>query len=241
MHRYQKTLTEQVRNIDLILIPKGSTRMALAAGTYVRSDALGLTSDGLEEGDEVLTEDDVYYEVEATREITLGDSFSHREVDLTKLPFKNLIGKTYTESTVADAKYRTKVYLETYLRTTYLPSFIVTFGLPDYPITQILKQRGMDLIFAVLDPEPSKALVDSDHYPIGYDERVPIETFCIDKDNIDGAKLQWQAASELRYVTGNYPEGSLRNLDEMRPNRKDLGSTVLYSQRFTLAYTRDKT
>jgi hypothetical protein len=116
----------------------------------------------------------------------------------------------------------------------------VAYGLPDYHWTRIFKGKGIDLVFAILDPEPSKALPDSDHYPIGYEEHVPVETYCIDKTNITGVKLQWQAASELRYITEQNPISSVRGLDEMKGNRQDLGGMQLYSQRFILNYRRDQ-
>lgn len=226
--------------IDTLILDKSTNRIALACGTYVRTDALVITCDPLVEGDQIIANGE-YCEVEAVRNHYLGNSFTNRDADLTLLPFQNLTGKSYTESSVEDARYRTKVYLETYLRNAYLPNFIVVYGLPDYPLVRVFKEKGVDLCFAIFDPEPSKAIPDSDHYPIGYEEHVPIETYCINKDDIDGAKLQWQASSELRYITENYPEGSLRSLDEMRPNRKDLGSTPLFSQRFVMNYQRDLT
>jgi len=88
---YQKTFTEQSRNIEILIIPKGATHLAVAAGTYVRLDAVGLTCDGVEEGDEIKTDNDVCYEVKAIREHFIANSFSHREVDLVQLPLHELV------------------------------------------------------------------------------------------------------------------------------------------------------
>jgi len=72
--------------VEMVIIPRASTQTATAAGTYVRTDCLGLSAAGLEEGDELLTGHGVYYEVKATRDVYIGDSFHHRESDLTILP-----------------------------------------------------------------------------------------------------------------------------------------------------------
>lgn len=83
---YAKSFTEQARNIEMLIIPRSSASLARLAGTYVRLDALGLTCDGVKEGDEIKTDANVYYEVKATREYFISNSFSHREVDLVQLP-----------------------------------------------------------------------------------------------------------------------------------------------------------
>lgn len=227
--------------IQGIIQQKGATRMPLPPGVYVKLDGVGVTADPAVEGDKLKPLSGQYYEVSTVQEHYIGDSFYFRECQLSLLHYENLTGGTYTETTVEDARYRTKVYLETRLRSAYLPNYIAAYGLPDYPLSQVFKTKGVDLTFAILDPEPSKPILDSDHYPIGYEEHVPIETYCIDKTNIDGVKLQTQACMELRYITENYPLSSVRSLDEMRPNRKDLGGTQLYSQRFMLNYWRDYT
>lgn len=84
-----KTWTEST--IQALIIPKGSTHMNLPAGSYVRSDLLLFTRQGLDEGDEVLL-GVKYYEVKAVREHwqgapNMGGNFCYREADLTYLPF----------------------------------------------------------------------------------------------------------------------------------------------------------
>ena len=72
--------------IEIILIPREAAHLVVPAGIYVRLHATALTADGLEEGDENKTSDNVYYEVKAVKEHSIGDSFSHRECDLIQLP-----------------------------------------------------------------------------------------------------------------------------------------------------------
>lgn len=80
-----KSFTEDT--VKAIFIPRGSTQMALQAGTYVRSDALLVVCAGFSEGDEAKTPDNKYWEVKAVREHRVTpDNFSHRELDLTYLP-----------------------------------------------------------------------------------------------------------------------------------------------------------
>lgn len=237
---YTKSFPQE-ETIEMIITERGSSLAGLPVGTYVRTDALGLTIDPVCAGDEI-KKDSRYYEVEAVREkyAVGGDSLAYRECDLTFLPFKNLTGAGYTTSSVEDTRYRNKDYLETYLRTTYLPIFIVAYGEPDYPITRVFKTKGIDLVYSVGIPNSSPEL-GHDLYPYSYKEHVPIEVSCIDKSNIDGTKLLWNAVQELRYVTNNYPEGSQRSLREMAPTTQRLGSTVLHSQKCVLEYSRGLT
>jgi len=235
---YDKAHAESTQ--EMIVVPRGATSTALPAGVYVKLDAVGLTADPFEEGDEVNNDMGEYYEVKTILEHFLADSFWFRECQLTRLPFQNLTGATYTPSSVEDARYRTKDYLETYLNAAVLPNFIVAYGKPDYPMTSVFKTKGVDLIYSLAEPT-SEAVQDFDHYAIGYNEHVPVTILCIDKDNIDGTKLMWQAETELRRVTETYPEGSLRALEPRRSRTERLGSVTLYSAEYSLDYLRDTT
>lgn len=83
---YAKRFTESI--ITGILVTKSTTQIAHALGTYVRTDALFITSEVVEEGDEIKTTSDLYYQVKAVRFIYFGKSFNRRECDLTFLPLK---------------------------------------------------------------------------------------------------------------------------------------------------------
>ena len=86
---YTKSFTEDTH--EGVLIPKASSHLALRIGTYVRTDALLLTADCFEEGDEEKDAFEKYWEVKAVREVANGDSFSHRECDLARLPLHELV------------------------------------------------------------------------------------------------------------------------------------------------------
>lgn len=86
---YSKSFTEDT--VEGVLIPKASSHLALRVGTYVRTDALLLTADCFEEGDELEDAFGKYWEVKAVRYVSVGDSFSHRECDLARLPLHELV------------------------------------------------------------------------------------------------------------------------------------------------------
>lgn len=234
---YQKNYSTST--ITMPIVSRAAAHTPLPPGVHVRLDAVGLTQDPVYEGDEIKNAADQFYQVETIQPHYFGDSFWFRECQLTMLPFKNLTGAGYTASSVEDPRYRTKVYLETYLSGSALPNYIVAYGMPDYPLTRVFKTKGVDLVFGLGEPNstPDKDPLTEAAY--GYEEHVPIQTFCIDKSNITGTKLMWQAETELRSVAESYPGGSLRALDRRRPNTQVLGSTTLYSAEYILNYRRD--
>lgn len=150
---------------------------------------------------------------------------------------------------VEDARYRTKVYLETYITAANLTEdddstpvyYIIAYEKPDYPLISVFRLKGVDLIFSILTPR-TEAKVSGDQIIRRYHERVSIETFCISKSHrITGTKLRWKASEELREIFKDYPTGSQRPLRVEEPNDVNLGSTTLYSQRFNFDYLRGVT
>lgn len=243
-----KTWTETT--IEGILLPRSSQHIATSIGTYVRSDSLFMTMDGLEEGDEVLTATGQYYEVHGCREHYIGDSFSHRECDLTLLPMHADVDvSTYTGTfLVDDARHRQKVYLDTYWASGNCEDdagnplvTVVMYTMPDYPLSLELKSPSdIDVIITVGKPE-SKPIRGHDWNPIGYEETVPVGIWCMDKTNVTAVKAVWQCEAELRRITETYPTGSLRGLDKTSDGTKVLGSATLYNTEYQLNYRRGTT
>lgn len=233
---YHKSYEES--SVYMIIIPKTAQSKAVECGGYVTTDALGITVAYVEPGDQIKSSNNIYYEVKSVRNLYFEKAFSHREVDLVELQIQQLTGKTYTASSVEDARYRTRDYLETYLNDAALPNYIVAYAEPEYPLTQIFNGKDVDLIFCIGEPN-SEPLIDSDHSTIGYRESVPITPCCINKTNIAGTKLLHQARTELRRIFENYPSGSLRLPISERPETEWLGSTVLYKFTAVLDYERD--
>jgi hypothetical protein len=80
---YVKSYTEST--IEMIIFPRAAQKLAVDAGVYVRLDAVGLTADPVEEGDQIEDANSVIYEVKTVKPHYFGDSFMWRECDLEEL------------------------------------------------------------------------------------------------------------------------------------------------------------
>jgi hypothetical protein len=116
-------------------------------------------------------------------------------------------------------------------------AWISAFGLPDYPLSRVFKDKAVDVIFSV-GTASAKAMRDFRQYPYAYEEIVPIEIFAVDKTGITGTKLRWKAEAELRRITEAYPLASIRWVTRVTDNEKKLGSQTLYSVKYELGYIR---
>jgi len=238
-------------DVEGAMIPKTSQQTATKVGTYVRNDYLLLTQDGFREGDELEDEAGQYFEVKGTREHMLGDSFSHREVDLTLLPaHADVTFSTYTGTfLVDDARYRTKVYLDTYWDEANCEddlgeelTVVAMYESPPYPlILEFLSAEpgDTDAILSIGKPE-STAIIGHDHIAFGYNEKVPITIQAINKTNLTADKAITQCENEIRRICQTYPLGSLRMLETIRPATTKPGTT-LYGAEYVMRYTRGTT
>jgi hypothetical protein len=155
--------------------------------------------------------------------------------------YTTLLAPPPPASEAEDARYRTRVYLNTYLDApsltkddgATLASYVVIYANPNYPLKREFIDKTVDLVFCVGTPDSTALPIG-----VGYEENVPITVWCIDKTGITGTKLRWKAEAELRRVTETYPIGSLRTLNRLTDNEKNLGSTVLYSVEYVLRYKR---
>ena len=150
---------------------------------------------------------------------------------------------------VNPARTQTKTFLDTYLVAANMTKdddstaleIIVCFGKPEYPLSRVFKEKGVDGIFSIAEPD-SRALIDATtQAPRGYDESVPIDIMTIDKTGITGTEVKDKMEIELRRIVENNPAGSQRSLLRRGDQDKRLGSTVLYSTRFVMRYVRDTT
>jgi len=149
---------------------------------------------------------------------------------------------------VDTAQNRTKVWLDTY----WLPANITkddgstlattisAFDWPDYPIARLFLDKNIDGAVSV-GQASGKVLVDSDQYPVAYDESIPITLCTIDKPGTTGVKLLALMEAELRRVGEQYPLGSLRRLTGSTPKTSRVGSYFLFSIEYSLGYRRDLT
>ena len=147
---------------------------------------------------------------------------------------------------VYDPRERTKLFLDTYLepdeilKVNGVPAvWAVLWAVPDYPLSREFRAAtdAVDLLFVISKPD-SKALLDSDQTPYGYDEEVTIETYCIDKTDVVGTKLKWQAEKQLRKALQDHPFGSHRSLSRSENNDQWIGGVYVYGDRFVLSYMR---
>ena len=144
-----------------------------------------------------------------------------------------------------DARQRTRTYLATYIVDANLThdddltqaAWISAFGLPDYPLSRVFKDKAVDVIFSV-GTASAKSMRDFRQYPYAYEEIVPIEIFAVDKTGITGTKLRWKAEAELRRISEAYPLASVRWISRVSDNEKKLGSQTLYSVKYELGYIR---
>jgi hypothetical protein len=72
--------------VEMIIINQSNRQLAVQAGTYVRSDALGFSKTVFVEGDQMKDDESVYYEVEAVRPRKIGNKLVCYEYDLTIQP-----------------------------------------------------------------------------------------------------------------------------------------------------------
>lgn len=148
----------------------------------------------------------------------------------------------------ADARYNTKVWIETY----YTPAnaiddnghalgIQVMYDSPEYSLEREFKAPSVvDVIITIGQPN-SAALIDTDQTPYGYEEHVPIGIYSMNKSGVTATKAIWQVEAELRRIAEEHPEGSLRSFENRRPADKILGSTTQYGSDCVLIYTRGTT
>jgi len=151
-------------------------------------------------------------------------------------------------SSAEDPRYRTKVYLDTYLASSNLTDddgllnvkFIVCFDDPDYPVSRMFLDKFVDLVFSVGEPART-ALLDYFGSIYGYEEKVPITFYAIDKEGITADKLKWKAEAELRRIVETYPvgSGSWRALEKGQGNDLKVESIIIRSTKWILRYKRN--
>jgi len=149
-----------------------------------------------------------------------------------------------------DARYRTKVFCDTYLTAANIlkddaasqAAFAVIFKEPPYPILKefYADSTPVNALLCIGEPR-STALLDTDQAPYGYEEHVPIEIKCVDKIGVTGTKLKWTVEAELRRICENNPTGSYRYLEVIDAGDEDIDGTRLYGISTVMSYVRDMT
>jgi len=245
-----RTKTFAETTIEVVIVPRGASQLAIIAGVYPVTDAIGLTADTVVVGDQIKDSANVYWDVETVEDVYWGDSFAYRQCNLNKAVMYQAdpAATTWSKSRGSDPRYRTKVWMDGKLRATQITKdddstqadFAVMHNNPPYPIS--LEFRGssnMEGLY-VIDQPNATPLRDGDQVIRDYEEHVPIHMLTVDSTACTGSALAWKMEAELRYISETYPEGSQRNLSA--PRRKadiNLGGTILYDTEVVLSYTRD--
>jgi hypothetical protein len=260
---YAKTFADST--IKMVIQKKGSQLIGTNMGVYAKHTLSGFTQGVVVEGDEIKDSYLNYYEVHSTEDIPLADSLLCRECELVKLPIHYDRPATYgTGATVDDPRKRTKAYLDPnwappgYLLTANLledngttqATFITCWDGADYPLKRVFVDKAVDLVFSIgrttskplsHPAYPAYGAVASSEGVYGYDEKLPIEIFTVDKVGITGENLKWQAERELRRILETYPFGTKREIETFDHKNVDLGSLILHSLTVEFAYKRGVT
>lgn len=216
----------------------------------VRTDGLLLTEDAVVEGDEIKTATNRYYDVKAVRPMLNADSFDHYECDLHFNPSHfDVDYSTYAGTWLRDdARYRTKVYIETYWAAANAEddagaalTIRCMYANVPYPLSLELYSGSTNDVLILLGKAKSTPLIGHDHSAYGYHEQVPITIAAIDKTAVTADKVVTQCETELRRILETYPLGSVRTLDQTRETTEILGSSTLYQIEYLMNYQRDKT
>lgn len=154
---------------------------------------------------------------------------------------------------VDTAQGRMKVYIDLYWTAANLTkddgltpaSTISAFDWPDYPLTRVFIDKAVDGIISI-GQATSNVILDSDHYPYAYHEKVPVTLAAVDKSGITGIKLLGKMEAELRRILETYPivtgvPASLRKISGDTPKTQRIGSFFLFSSEYQVDYKRDAT
>ena len=150
-------------------------------------------------------------------------------------------------SSAQDPRYRTKVFLDTYLTAANMLkddavtqlSTMTAYDDPHYPYERVFYvPKNVDGVYCVGTPD-SEAILDWDGTIIGYREYVPITIYTVTKQGITGNLARWTAEKELRRIVEANPTGSYRSLRRMRDMTRAMGAWMLIGVEYVLTYERD--
>jgi hypothetical protein len=219
-------------------------------GYYPKHEYTGFTADGVLAGDKLMDDFGNLYLVKTNSQEMFLDSHSHwvselEVCDASDRPTSSGTWHLDSDSLKTDSRYRHKTYLDTYLDSGALlfddgasgASYLVSFDGADYPITKLLLDSGVDLLFSVakstMTPEE-----DAFFYIYKYRESVPITVYAINKSGLTATNLLDQAEEEIRRIVTTYPIGSIRKISRGETHKVEQDGLRLYSATITIEYTR---
>ena len=151
-------------------------------------------------------------------------------------------------SVVDDARYRSKVYLDTYLVAASMKedngatnaTTATMYNLPNVPLKLLFfGTLNYDAVFTIGEPN-TQVTTGHNNKAYKYAEEIPINIYAVDKTGLTATKLLWQCECELRRIVESYANstGTLRVLRRTKPNAQYLGGFFLYSVECVLSYMR---
>lgn len=233
-----------------IIVLKGAIRLvatARSAGIYIHEeyDGVVLSSDLIRWKDRLWWEGKLYEVREVEDRLDVYNLVGYRIGKLVELPVAKEHGKASSPDRIIDARKQIRTFLTAGLNDDNITRddgskkapFCVIYTDPPYPIIKEFQASNSpaDGLYAVGAPE-SVPLLGHDQTPYGYEERVPIFIFTIDKVGVSGSKLRWMMEVELKRVCETYRIGSLQTLKSWADNTKRLKNTILYSAEFVFSY-----
>ena len=238
--------------IEALIIPKSAQSTLYGTGLYIRTEALGLSVDPVQNGDILGDAFGNGYIVTNLQRMLYLDTFLYYFYDLQRVPtgFYN-VG---VASTSTDPRRRTKTWLDTYLNNAALLDdngdqidYLVQFAKPDYDMDRVFgaDYKDIDLIYSIYVPQTTP-IQDWNGAIFAYNEQVPIEISAVSKlvggasPGITGTNLVWQGEQELRRISETYYLGSYRTLSKTRESTSQLGTFPLYSSEYILSYERER-
>ena len=149
---------------------------------------------------------------------------------------------------VDDSRYKTKVYLDTYLTANNMKeddtvtnaTVQVMYSNPNAPMSlHFFGTKNLDAIFTIGHPT-TEVYQGFNLKPYKYREEIPINVYAVNKTGITATKLLWQCELELRGIAYSYPGGTgvIRVLNRTMPADDYKGGFFLYSVETLLAYSR---
>ncbi len=145
-----------------------------------------------------------------------------------------------------DAREQTKTFLDTYLVPANItqdddstPANIHTvWAHAEYPLREVFFGKNRDAVFTIKAPD-STVITDHTGAPMGYNEKVPIEIFTVNKEGITGDYLLWKCERELRRILeAEWLGTAYRNILRLTPSTRDMGGWFMYSVEYIITYER---
>lgn len=247
---YSPTYTETT--IKGLIQPAGAVIAELPVGNYARYPHTLFTTYTVAVGDEIKDAFTDCYVVRSVDKWVYLDQFSHYQCQLEKRspyaqrPTTSGTWHLDSASLKTDQRYRTKLWLDTYLEPSDLEldngttdAVVKTMfsNPPEIPISQLFITKTIDGVFSI-DKQAAEPINAYDHSPYAFIETVPITCYAVDKAGLTATNLIEQMEQEIRHVCTDHPLGSLRSIQSTGYRCTNIGGVKLWEATVTVRYIR---